>query len=1541
MNNTKYVSLHNHTTFSIMHSLIKPSQLFLKCKELGQTTVAVTDTNTLAGAWDCLKASKEAGVKLIIGCEFYFVNNFSNEDEKLRHIILLAKNEVGYRNLLLLSKEGYDNAIVPHKKVYSRINWKILEKYKEGLICTTACSSGILGQLINSRKLEEAKEQALRLKNIFGDDLALELQPHAMKRSANGYTDYIDQTYTNLKLKQFGEELGIRCIAATNAHYIDKKESEAHDVLLAIGAGQPMASGNRNKYPVPEFYLKTGDEVKAFFTRLFGEEFAEELCVNSVYLANKCEEPDWIDPKYSNPSGKELPEFPVQDQADFNDFKQWRKDNVKDDPDDVAYLKYRCEKGLEEKGLTEDRLKLIEYRERVKEEIDVMVFHGFSSYMLIVADILDFARSQDIRIGPGRGCLTGDTNVLTDKGFKHLSDVSILDKVYSHTGKLRSVKNAFKYDIDETGYEVYTEFSEKPISLTSDHKVYAVKAIETPQYVRMKKNSSKSLSKVRRWEKPSKPNWFPINELKVNDWIYMPPIDRRQSNVEYNISDEFLYFMGRWVGDGWFYHHKKLGYQVGVAFHSDDVKGIDTISTFLKEQGLNVKSFKHKTKKLVQIKVHNKDFQKLIHSYVPDYKRKSHTKHLPIFFRELSDRQLRVLLSGLVDTDGNVEVGKRQVRRENFDTTSYRLLLEVKEALLYLNVPSNISFRDSYVHGKYKCRQSFKLRFKGLYLPRSSYNLLDSGYLCKITKLNKKHLTQVFDIEVDKDHSYVTSNYAVHNSVGGSLIAYLLDIHVVDPIKYGLLFARFHNKDKTSFPDVDMDFSSREEVDDYVREKYGEECVAHVSTVIALKPRVYAKDIARTFEYGGSRKEAAKVGQAISDTIPDQCTTFEGAVNSSPLFEEYTKRYKELRIYSKYISGKARDWGTHAAGVIISNRPLAGLVPLRRDKHNKILIEYEKERAEENGLVKMDFLGVDMLKVIDNTYALINMLGKTPPSDPIDYEQYDKKTYDLIGEGNTLCVFQLGTSSGTIGLCRQIKPQNIEDLAAINSLARPAAQGIRQDYIDTKSGQKKVNIRYKCLERSLKPTLGFPVYEECLMSIAQDVGGWSLHEADRLRKMTKAKGKYPEKVKAWETDFINGAINKGIKESVAKEVWAMIEKFGSYAFNKSHAVFYGILGFQTAYLKAHYPLEFLTANLVSQNKSNAPKAKTNVIKIKSELRKLNVKIIPPNINTSDLTYKIVDDNTLMTGLDAIKDMTEKSIPEILAKRPFKDLEDFLTKVDGRTVNAKCIKALAACGALDSFGMSRKMMCLYGADYKKKLQVWNKKKPENRGDRLEYPWPTDLQEWSLSEKFALEEEFLGEGFSGTFFDRFPNFFDKKGIQSVTDFSIFPQLLPMPKKKSDTDRYFVKSIKGVIQDFFQFKIKKPDSKLLGRTMCKISLVDIHNNVVGVTVFPDSLEDMESKIKRLYKKELTIGAAVNISGYINWYNEEVSFTYDDLKEYRSSPALPEDRESRKVKLPRAKKKKVKATEIDPDAHLEEVEDELVEEGVVDVDDDISNAF
>lgn len=1173
----EFVSLHNQTDFSILDSICSVKGLFNRAKELGQQAIAITEHGSFASAWDAWKVSKATGIKLIIGCELYFRNNVKDEDEKMSHILLLAKNEVGYKNILTLNKLGFDFDSRVGKRVYPVIDWTLLEKYSEGVICLTACGNGIISQLVMRREFVAAEEAAMRLKRIFGDNLGLEVQPNNMVRNSNTYNDDIDQKFINHRLIKLGEKLDIRVVAACNTHYLRKEDHETHDVFLAIGARQPVFSSFRLRYPVPDFYLKSGDEVKGFFSRSYGDSLAEQLCLNSLYFASLCETPEWIDPKYSNPSGKELPIFPVKDEPDYEEFKSWlckQDGEISLLDEDKQYLRYAIDKNFPKKISKIAASKIPEYLDRISEELDVLEYHGFSSYMLIVADYINWAKKNDIAVGTGRG------------------------------------------------------------------------------------------------------------------------------------------------------------------------------------------------------------------------------------------------------------------------------------------------------------------------------------------------------------------------SAGGSLTAYILGIHDADPIKYGLIFARFHNKEKSSFPDIDTDFapSGRALVQDYLRKKYGDEHVAHVSNVNTITPKVYVRDISRACELGGSREAAVQLGNDVADCIPADIKSIDAALDKVPLFGEYCKKYPEF-IAHKDICGKYRAWSTHAGGIIISQRPLTGLIPLRRDKDGVLAIEYDKEKAEDNGLVKMDTLGLSTLDTISRTLSLIKEAGKEIPQEMCDYDNYDKETYDLISNGDTFKVFQLGTSGGTIDLCKQIKPKNINDIANINALARPSARDMRQDFIATKNGKRKVTLLHPSLERGFGQTYGFGLYEECLMYLAQDVAGWTLHGADRLRKLTKAKGKYPEKAKAWRKEFLDGGKENDIDPSIVKRIWdEVVEKFQGYGFNKSHATLYSMIGYQTAYLKAHFPIEFLQANLMDEVNSNAQDAKSNIEKIKKELRQRGVKIAPPDINKSDLTYKLVEDNKLITGLDALKFVGDEAIKDIVSKRPFNSFFDFMVRVDSRKVRANNIQALAACGAFDNFGISRKLLFLYCSDYRKKLQVWKKKHDPNV-EEFNYPWPND-GEWSESEIYALETYYLGEGFVCKPYKAYGPFFEGEhhNVSHVKR-----------SKDRDTIPYF----KGIVVDYFEFKVKKETSRYYGQAMAKVTIEDKYGEQISCTVFPDRWKMVHERLKQVKRSlEFTPGVALYFRANVNYYNDEVGLILDQLYNAYPPPSVPSDLKAKKVVLKRTKPKTTaKKFEKPKNANAisqllnrinEEIEDNLYDEGLIDLDDE-----
>lgn len=1162
-----YVSLHNHTFFSLLDSLLSPKELLMRAKELGQKAVAITDHGSLANAWDAYKAAKEIGIKYIPGCECYFVNDVNKKDEKVRHVILLAKNAAGYRNLLLLNRQGFENSLFFAKRVYPLIDWQMLRAHSEGLICLTACGQGIVSQLLNNKKFPEAEETVKKLQEIFGDNLGLEIQPNNLKRFASAYNDSIEQYFTNFHTIRLAKKLGVRIVPTSNAHYLKKEDSDTHDVLLAIGAGQPTYSNARTKYDVADFFLHSEDEVRDFFSRTNPIDEVNEWIKNTSYFADQCEEPKWIDPKFSNPTGKELPIFPVEGEADYEDFVAWK--SLPENSESVgleidkAYLRYLCAKDSYKRMPNDHRR--AEYDARLKEELEVIEYHGFSSYMLIVADYIRWARNNNILVGYGRG------------------------------------------------------------------------------------------------------------------------------------------------------------------------------------------------------------------------------------------------------------------------------------------------------------------------------------------------------------------------SVGGSLIAYLLDIHRADPIQYQLIFARFHNKEKTSFPDIDTDFapSGRNLVQDYVRRKYGTDHVAHVSNVNTITPKVFARDISRSCELGGSRQAAVDVGNAVADSLPADVKNIEKAMEEAPLFVEYTKRYPQFLKYAS-ICGKYRAWSTHAGGLLISARPLAGLVPLRKDKDGAIAIEYDKDRAEENGLVKMDMLGLETLDIIKETFSIIKAAGKPLPPDMGSVPWDDQDAYDLIARGDTFCVFQLGTSSGTIDLCKKVKPKNIEDISAINSLARPAARDIREDFIKTKEGHKPVNLLHPSLNRAFGGTYGFGLYEECLMYLAQDVAGWSLHEADRLRKLTKEKGKNPKKAAQWRKDFIEDAKkNRNIPENIATRIWdEVVDKFQGYGFNLSHSILYSMMSYYTAYLKAHYPVEFLMANLKSEIQSNMKTARNNIEKIKSEIRKHNVKILPPDINRSNFSYTLHDAQTLITGFEALKFVGEDAIREVIEKRPFKNFFDFMVRCDSKALRSNTIQALAATGCLDGFGLTRKQVFLYCSDYRKKLQSWLKKHDPNKAE-LTYPWPAEA-DWALSEKYALEKTYLGEAFVCSKKQGYAPFFNDSS-----------QIL-VSYVRNCVDKKALPSMKVEVKSIFEFKVKKENSKSFGQEMAKLTVEDVNGDQCSLTIFPEKYRLVKERMKQLSKgkHKLEDGICIHFSGVTNFYEDETGILLDNFYNYAPPPSVPADLKAKKVSLRISKPKETKP-DADKNEIFSDLEDELFDEGLIEFND------
>ncbi len=539
-------------------------------------------------------------------------------------------------------------------------------------------------------------------------------------------------------------------------------------------------------------------------------------------------------------------------------------------------------------------------------------------------------------------------------------------------------------------------------------------------------------------------------------------------------------------------------------------------------------------------------------------------------------------------------------------------------------------------------------------------------------------------------------------SGAGSLVAYALRITDLDPLPYNLLFERFLNPERVSMPDFDIDFCQerRDEVIDYVAGKYGQNNVGQIITFGSLKAKSVLRDVARVFGLPFSE------GDRIAKLVPEILNiTLKEAIEKEPRLKEMIDAptvlgtlddgrqvtSKELLEIALALEGLHRQAGMHAAGVVIADQPLWNYVPIYQPPGEKVLItQFAKDEVEAAGLVKFDFLGLTTLTVIQHALTLINRNraeGQQLQAHQIPIA--DTATFELISRGDTAGVFQM-ESSGFTEMVMKLKPTCFEDVIAAGALYRPGPldAGMVDVFIDRKHGREKVVYPHPALEPVLKDTYGVIVYQEQVMQISQVLGGYSLGRADLLRRaMGKKKA---EVMQAERAGFLDGCRQKGVDPKVAGEIFDLMEKFAEYGFNKSHSAAYGLITIQTAWLKAHYPTEFMAALLTSE-KDNTDKVVAHI----AEARAAGLEVLPPDVNQSDLAFGAVE-GKIRFGLGAIKGVGESAIEAILearAKGPFRDLFDFCERVDARRVNRKGLEALVKAGAFDFERRPRRQLFL--------------------------------------------------------------------------------------------------------------------------------------------------------------------------------------------------------------------------------------------------------
>ncbi len=519
-------------------------------------------------------------------------------------------------------------------------------------------------------------------------------------------------------------------------------------------------------------------------------------------------------------------------------------------------------------------------------------------------------------------------------------------------------------------------------------------------------------------------------------------------------------------------------------------------------------------------------------------------------------------------------------------------------------------------------------------------------------------------------------------SGAGSLVAYALAITDIDPLKYGLLFERFLNPERVSMPDFDIDFCHRrrDEVISYVTHKYGEDKVGQIITFGTLKARAVIRDVARVLDLPYDEADA------IAKLVPEgPKIDLDTALKENPKLEEVTSRgpqYKELLDISLKLEGLHRHASTHAAGIVIGREPLTRYVPLYRDpKTGQVSTQYTMDYLEECGLVKMDFLGLKTLTVIEDALALVRKKGV--PIELKSIPENDPATFRMFCEGKSTGAFQF-ESSGMQGVLKKARPSRIEELIALNALYRPGAMEHIDTFVENKSGRKAIEYPLPELEPVLKETYGVPVYQEQVMQMAQVVAGFSLGQADILRRaMGKKK---PEEMLKMKEKFLAGARDRGYDAKTGERIFELLFAFSGYGFNKSHSAAYAIPAYHTIWLKANHPAEFIAANCTNDMSDT-----DRLAQLIREAREMGIEVLPPDINLSQKEFT-VEKGRIVFGLLGIKNVGSGAVDAILEARgrdgPFASFLDFFARMDSHEVNRKVAESLVITGAFDSLGQTR-------------------------------------------------------------------------------------------------------------------------------------------------------------------------------------------------------------------------------------------------------------
>jgi DNA polymerase-3 subunit alpha len=661
-------------------------------------------------------------------------------------------------------------------------------------------------------------------------------------------------------------------------------------------------------------------------------------------------------------------------------------------------------------------------------------------------------------------------------------------------------------------------------------------------------------------------------------------------------------------------------------------------------------------------------------------------------------------------------------------------------------------------------------------------------------------------------------------SVAGSLVAYALRITDIDPLEHGLIFERFLNPARVSMPDIDIDFDDlrRGEVIEYVKKKYGDDNVTQIITFGTMGAKGVMRDVGRAL--GLAYADVDRIAKLVPDGLG---MTLERALELSPELKALPERGPLLgrMLHSaRVLEGLARHASTHAAGVLITPGPLLDFVPLYRQKDESVTTQWDMKSVEKAGLLKMDFLGLRTLSVLDEAVRLVREHHDVEidlPRLPLDVAP----AYKVFQDGETVAIFQF-ESGGMRDYLRQLKPTVFEDLVAMNALYRPGPMENIPYFIDCKHGRQVVRYEHADLEPILKHTYGVFVYQEQVMQAAMALAGFSMAQADELRRAMGKK--LPEEMEAKRKEFFDGCRQRKIPQGKAERIFAIIEKFAGYAFVKSHSAAYALLAYQCAYLKAHYPAAFMAATLTSEVNDSA-----RIVTLIEECRRLGLTILPPDVNRSQWSFTL-EAGQIRFGLGAVRNVGQAPVESLVRARaeggPFRDLYDLARRLEGRVLNRRVLESLVAAGACDSLGSERGALFAAAGPVLDRVAALQRDRESGQsslfgeadGDaavEMAPPPPTDFASWSTRDRSNREKEVLGFYFSEHPLEPLREQMARLATHSIADAA----------QLEDGQEVRVAALVSEV---------KPITTRAGKRMAVVTLEDLTARI-ECTVFPDTYE------------------------------------------------------------------------------------------------------